>query len=96
MPSCTAARSIRPNLSPTQRYTEQKGAFVLPPGVRRPQNLVDPLLDQLQSGPGEFASNLGRSLKHNPFPFTLIGIGLTWLMAANQGGRSEPSDNEAL
>ncbi|QBQ55754.1 DUF3618 domain-containing protein [Nitrosococcus wardiae] len=31
---------------------------------------------------GEFATNLGRSIKHNPLPVTLLGVGLGWLMLA--------------
>jgi ElaB/YqjD/DUF883 family membrane-anchored ribosome-binding protein len=47
-----------------------------------PGQLVDQGLDYLRhSGAEEFASNLGGSVKQNPLPVALVGIGLAWLMA---------------
>jgi hypothetical protein len=47
-----------------------------------PGQLVDQGLDYLKnSGAREYASNLGSSVKTNPVPVTLVGIGLAWLMA---------------
>jgi hypothetical protein len=51
--------------------------------------LVDQGLDYLKnSGAREFASNLGSSVKYNPLPVTLVGIGLAWLMFASRRGAS--------
>lgn len=47
--------------------------------------LVDQGLDYLKhSGARDFASNLSGSVKNNPLPITLVGIGLAWLMAAGK------------
>ena len=56
-----------------------------------PGQLVDQGLDYLRgSGANEFVHNLGGSVKQNPLPVALVGIGLAWLMAGgrNGGGRS--------
>lgn len=49
-----------------------------------PGELLDRFL-QYARGPKGFARNLGQSIKENPVPVTLIGIGLAWLMAATSG-----------
>ena len=47
-----------------------------------PGQLMDQGLDYLRnSGGREFVSNLGGSLKNNPIPVALMGIGMAWLMA---------------
>jgi len=47
-----------------------------------PGQLVDQGLDYLKnSGAREYATNLGSSVKTNPLPTALVGIGLAWLMA---------------
>jgi len=57
-----------------------------------PGQLLDQGLDYLRnSGANEFVSNLGTSVKHNPLPVTLVGIGLAWLMASNRHGPSYAS-----
>jgi ElaB/YqjD/DUF883 family membrane-anchored ribosome-binding protein len=54
-----------------------------------PGQLVDQGLDYLRnSGAREFASNLGGSVKNNPLPVALVGIGIAWLMAT--GNRKPP------
>jgi ElaB/YqjD/DUF883 family membrane-anchored ribosome-binding protein len=57
-----------------------------------PGQLVDQGLDYLRrSGGNEFMSNLGTSVKHNPLPVALTGIGLAWLMATGKNsGRHDP------
>ena len=35
------------------------------------------------NGPKAFASNLGNTVKENPIPIALLGIGLAWLMASS-------------
>lgn len=54
-----------------------------------PGQLVDQGLDYLKSsGAKEFASNLGGSVRDNPLPVALVGIGVAWLMATGRhGGR---------
>lgn len=50
-----------------------------------PGQLVDQGIDYLrQSGANEFVQNLAGQVKYNPLPVTLVGIGLTWLMAAGK------------
>jgi hypothetical protein len=54
-----------------------------------PGQLVDQGLEYLRnSGAKEFASNLGGSVKNNPLPVALVGIGIAWLMAT--GNRKPP------
>jgi len=54
-----------------------------------PGELIDQGLNYLRrSGGREFVENLGTSLKTNPLPATLVGIGLAWLMVAQQTGRT--------
>ncbi len=50
-----------------------------------PGQLVDQGIDYLRnSGANEFVSNLGNSVKQNPLPVALVGIGLAWLMASGK------------
>lgn len=47
-----------------------------------PGQLIDQGLDYVRSsGANEFVSNLGGSVKNNPIPVALMGIGMAWLMA---------------
>ena len=46
-----------------------------------PGQLVDQGLAYVRhSGANEFVSNLGGSVKNNPIPVALMGIGIAWLM----------------
>lgn len=48
------------------------------------------LLDQAfrwSGGAREFSLNVGRTIRDNPIPATLMGISLIWLMAAGTGKR---------
>jgi ElaB/YqjD/DUF883 family membrane-anchored ribosome-binding protein len=46
-----------------------------------PGQMMDQALQYLRnSGTGEFGSNLGRTVKENPVPVALIGVGVAWLM----------------
>jgi hypothetical protein len=57
-----------------------------------PGELIDQGLDYLRhSGGREFIENLGTSLKANPVPATLVGIGLAWLMLTQRTGRTVAS-----
>jgi hypothetical protein len=58
-----------------------------------PGQLIDQGIDYLRSsGANEFVHNLGGSVKSNPMPVALVGIGLAWLMAS--GGR-KPSPSSS-
>jgi hypothetical protein len=51
-----------------------------------PGQLTDQILDYLRGAgeeSGEFVTNLGRSIRDNPVPVTLLGVGLSWLMIAD-------------
>ncbi|WFU12323.1 DUF3618 domain-containing protein (plasmid) [Rhizobium sp. CB3090] len=53
-----------------------------------PGQLMDELLEYArQSGGAEYVSNLGKALRTNPIPVTLLGVSLAWLFA-NPGTRS--------
>ena len=53
-----------------------------------PGELLDQGLNYLRnSGGREFISNLGASVKGQPLPASLVGIGLAWLMVNQQIGR---------
>jgi ElaB/YqjD/DUF883 family membrane-anchored ribosome-binding protein len=51
-----------------------------------PGQLTDQFLSYFRGAgeeSGEFVTNLGRSIRDNPVPITLLGIGLGWLMIAD-------------
>jgi hypothetical protein len=47
-----------------------------------------------QSGAREFTQNFGRSMRDNPIPVALVGIGLAWLMTTSR--RGPPAYREEL
>nr|WP_299241603.1 DUF3618 domain-containing protein [uncultured Halomonas sp.] len=50
-----------------------------------PRRLVDTTMDYVRSGgANEFASNLSETIKNNPVPFVLTGVGLGWLIMAQR------------
>lgn len=51
-----------------------------------PGQLVDQALSYARSGPGEYFSGLGQTIKYNPMPVALVGIGLAWLMMSDSRG----------
>jgi len=62
-------------------------------GKLTPGQLMDQSLGYLRrSLPAEFTSQLGRTVRDNPLPVTLVGIGLAWLML---GGRRGPAGQPA-
>jgi hypothetical protein len=78
----------RDEMDGTLRLIEQR----LTPG-----QLMDQGLDYLKnSGAKEFASNLGSSVKDNPLPVALVGIGLAWLMAAGKSSGSASLSSSSL
>lgn len=52
-------------------------------------DLVDRGIHYLSGGPSEYAGNLARTMRDNPVPTTLFGIGLAWLMLGAAGQRAE-------
>lgn len=59
-----------------------------------PGQLIDQTMHYLRhNGAGEFASNLGATVKQKPVPVTLVGIGLGWLMMAQRPDRGMTSDS---
>jgi hypothetical protein len=49
-----------------------------------PGQMVDQAMTYLrEGGGGEFFRNLGDSVKHNPVPVALIGVGVAWMMASS-------------
>ena len=58
-----------------------------------PADLVDQAMSYFKEGGGmEFGRNLGRSVRENPVPIALIGVGLGWLMLS---GKKQPSTGHA-
>lgn len=53
-----------------------------------PGELVDQALGMAREHGGEFASNLGRSVRNNPMPVILTGVGLAWMMASSNEPRA--------
>nr|WP_298372942.1 DUF3618 domain-containing protein [uncultured Halomonas sp.] len=50
-----------------------------------PRRLIDTTMDYVRSGgANEFASNLSDTIKNNPVPFVLTGVGLGWLIMAQR------------
>jgi ElaB/YqjD/DUF883 family membrane-anchored ribosome-binding protein len=53
-----------------------------------PGELVDQALGMAREHGGEFATNLGRSVRNNPMPVILTGVGLAWMMASSNEPRA--------
>lgn len=45
-----------------------------------PEEIMSQATAYLRAGPGEFGRNLGRTIRDNPVPVALIGVGIGWLM----------------
>ena len=62
-----------------------------------PGELFDQALDYFKrSGPSEFTRNLGDTVKHNPVPVTLIGLGIGWLMmSGSRDADTAPTEGTA-
>jgi Protein of unknown function (DUF3618) len=57
-----------------------------------PGQLIDQAVTYLRgSGGADFMRNLGETVKHNPVPLALVGVGLAWMMLGERRGRYEPS-----
>ncbi len=58
-----------------------------------PGRVVDEaLIYARETGVADFGRNLGRSVRDNPLPVALVGVGLAWLMAADRRGPPAASD----
>jgi len=60
-----------------------------------PRQVAGSLTSTVASQGATFARNLGTSLRDNPVPATLLGIGLGWLMLAGSGKRTVPVQSGA-
>jgi hypothetical protein len=60
-----------------------------------PGQMLDRTLAFMRENGGEFVGNLGESVKQNPMPTIVTGIGLAWLMAAGSWGTSSKPDRTA-
>lgn len=52
-------------------------------------DLIDDVLRNMNAGPGQFVTNLGTTVRDNPIPITLIGVGLAWLMLGQGDGTGQ-------
>lgn len=56
-----------------------------------PEMLIDEAVSYIRhGGAAEFMDNLNESVKRNPVPVTLVGIGLAWLMLSGREGQYSP------
>ena len=60
-----------------------------------PGQLLDQALGYVRRNGGEFAGNVGRSMRDNPLPLALVGVGLSWLMVAGNRPDSRPAIDRA-
>jgi hypothetical protein len=55
-----------------------------------PGQLVDQVATYLRgSGGADFMRNLGETVKQNPVPLALVGVGLAWMMLGDRSGRRD-------
>jgi ElaB/YqjD/DUF883 family membrane-anchored ribosome-binding protein len=57
-----------------------------------PGQLLDQAMEVARENGGEFATNLGRSIKENPVPALLTAVGLVWMVASSNRPRSPVAD----
>jgi ElaB/YqjD/DUF883 family membrane-anchored ribosome-binding protein len=57
-----------------------------------PGQLLDQAMEFARDNGGEFANNLGRSVKENPMPALLTAVGIAWMVAASNRPRSSVAD----
>jgi hypothetical protein len=58
-----------------------------------PGELLDQAMEFARENGGEFANNLGRSVKENPVPALLTAVGIAWMVASSN--RPKPSIADA-
>ena len=58
-----------------------------------PDRITDGVIDYIRhGGASEFVDNFSESVKRNPVPVALVGIGLAWLMMSGREGRYAPQN----
>jgi ElaB/YqjD/DUF883 family membrane-anchored ribosome-binding protein len=57
-----------------------------------PGQLLDQAMEFARDNGGEFANNLGRSVKENPVPAILTVVGIAWMVASSNRPRSSIAD----
>ena len=57
-----------------------------------PGQLLDQAMEFARENGGEFANNLGRSVKENPVPAILTAVGIAWMVASSNRPRSWTAD----
>jgi ElaB/YqjD/DUF883 family membrane-anchored ribosome-binding protein len=57
-----------------------------------PGQLLDQAMEFARENGGEFANNLGRSVKENPVPALLTAVGIAWMVASSNRPRSSSTD----
>ena len=57
-----------------------------------PGQLLDQAMEFARDNGGEFANNLGRSVKENPMPALLTAVGIAWMVASSNRPRSSIAD----
>jgi ElaB/YqjD/DUF883 family membrane-anchored ribosome-binding protein len=57
-----------------------------------PGQLLDQAMEFARENGGEFANNLGRSVKENPVPALLTAVGIAWMVASSNRPRSSIAD----
>ena len=55
------------------------------------ETIVDDIMKSVSKNGGEVSRNLGRTVRDNPVPLLLTGIGLAWLMASSNGSKQQTS-----
>lgn len=62
-----------------------------------PGQLIDQAFHYLRSSaPADFTSNLSRTVRDNPVPVVLMGVGIAWLMTQNRHGHRSASARSDL
>jgi ElaB/YqjD/DUF883 family membrane-anchored ribosome-binding protein len=57
-----------------------------------PGQLLDQAMEFARENGGEFANNLGRSVKENPVPALLTAVGIAWMVASSNRPRPSLTD----
>jgi len=58
-----------------------------------PGQLLDQAMEFARENGGEFANNLGRSVKENPLPALLTAVGIAWMVASSNRPKSSLADD---
>jgi hypothetical protein len=57
-----------------------------------PGQMLDRAMELVRANGGQFAGNLGRTVRDNPYPLILTGVGLAWMMATSRSSISPAVD----